>query len=106
MNRPLRTRDAFTAIAEPTRRSILGVLEHEPLPVTSIVGLLDVSQPTVSEHLRVLSDAKLVSAMSIGRERHYEFRPEGLSPVVQWVGAYEFWTKRLDALGMLLATEG
>lgn len=102
MARPLRQRDVFTAIAEPTRRSILGLLEHEPITVTGLVSRLDFSQPTVSEHLRVLSDADLVEVSKLGREHRYALRPEGLAPVVRWIGAYDYWTTRLDALGALL----
>ena len=105
MPRPLRQRDAFTAIAEPTRRSMLGLLEREPLPVTALPGPLGISQPAVSEHLRVLHEANLVSVAASGRERRYSLRAEGLTPVVQWIAAYEYWTSRLDLLGTLLAEE-
>jgi DNA-binding transcriptional ArsR family regulator len=78
------------------------VLEREPLAVGSIVDRLDFSQPTISEHLRLLGEADLVGVSRYGREHRYELRPEGLNPVVRWIGAYDFWSKRLDALGMLL----
>jgi DNA-binding transcriptional ArsR family regulator len=84
---------------------ILGVLEREPLTVGTIVGRLEFSQPTISEHLRVLSDADLVGVSRQGREHRYELRPEGLMPVVQWIGAYDFWSRRLDALGLLLGED-
>jgi DNA-binding transcriptional ArsR family regulator len=105
MTRPLRQRDAFTAIAEPTRRSILGLLEPEPLPVSVLAGRLHLSQPTVSEHLRTLSESDLVNGSKIGREHHFSLRPEGLAPVAQWICAYGYWMTKLDALGMLLVED-
>jgi DNA-binding transcriptional ArsR family regulator len=102
MSRPSRQHDVFTAIAEPTRRSILGLLEPEPSTVTSIVDRLNFSQPTISEHLRVLNNVGLVSYEQLGRERHYALQPEGFAPLAQWLASYQFWTAKLDALGTFL----
>jgi DNA-binding transcriptional ArsR family regulator len=102
MPRPVRQHDAFTAVAEPTRRSILGLLQPEPLLVGTIAARLDFAQPTISEHLNVLSNVGLVAAHQTGRERRYELQPQALAPIASWVAGYQFWTKRLDALGLLL----
>jgi DNA-binding transcriptional ArsR family regulator len=106
VSRPSRQHDAFTAIAEPTRRSILGLLEPEPLTVTAIVTNLNFTQPTISEHLSVLSNVGLVSFQQQGRERYYALRPEALAPVAQWLSSYNFWNAKLDALGAFLLNEG
>jgi DNA-binding transcriptional ArsR family regulator len=102
MTRPTRRHDVFTAVAEPTRRSILGLLDPEPMTVKTIVSSLDFSQPTISEHLGVLSNVGLVSFQQHGRERFYSSHPEALSPIAQWLASYNFWTTKLDALGMFL----
>jgi DNA-binding transcriptional ArsR family regulator len=102
MPRPTRTHDVFTAVAEPTRRSILGVLDASPHTVSAIVGHLDFSQPTISEHLRILNHVGLVDSTQQGRERRYALIPEGLTPVAQWLVSHQYWTQRLDALGVLL----
>jgi DNA-binding transcriptional ArsR family regulator len=105
MTRPSRHHDVFTAVAEPTRRSILGLLELEPMTVKSIVSNLAFSQPTISEHLSVLGNVGLVSSRPLGRERHYSLHPEALAPIAQWLTSYQFWTAKLDALSTFLAKE-
>ncbi len=105
MTRPIRHHDVFTAVAEPTRRSILQLLEPKRATVGTIAAQLDFAQPTISEHLSVLNNVGLVSYQQQGRERHYELQPQGLTPIAQWLVSYEFWTQRLDALGVLLESE-
>jgi DNA-binding transcriptional ArsR family regulator len=101
MTRPSRQHDVFTAVSEPTRRSILRLLEPEPRTVKSIVASLDFSQPTISEHLGVLGNVGLVSFQQEGRERFYALHPEALAPIAQWLTTYNFWTTKLDALGIV-----
>jgi DNA-binding transcriptional ArsR family regulator len=63
------------------------------------VERLDLSQPGVSKHLKVLRDAGLVAVRADGRRRLYALRPEPLGEVVQWLEPYRaFWSERLDAL--------
>ncbi len=58
------------------------------------------TRPAVSQHLRILHEAGLVTEQKVGRERFYRLRPEGLQQVSAWVQHYErFWAKRLAALG-------
>jgi DNA-binding transcriptional ArsR family regulator len=96
MTRPSRQHDVFTAVAEPTRRSILDLLEPEAMTVKSIVASLEFAQPTISEHLGVLNNVGLVSFRQHGRERYYALHPEALSPVAQWLTTFNFWTETLD----------
>ena len=86
-------------LAEPTRRRILDQLLDRPRTVGDLVASLDVSQPSVSKHLRVLRDAGLVEARKDAQRRVYELRPEALAEVLAWIEPYRrLWAGRLDAL--------
>src|SRR6266702_1808375 len=91
----------FEVLAEPHRRLILDVLRDAERPVGDLVGILRVSQPAVSKHLRVLRDAGLVDA----QRRVYRVRPEPLSQLDDWLAPYRAkWTAHLDALECHLDT--
>ena len=95
--------ELFKALSSPLRVAMLRLLS-EPRTVGSLVTLTGISQPLVSQHLRVLLDAKLVSEQRHGRERLYHFLPEQLGLVRDWLGQYErFWDERLNRLQKLLA---
>jgi DNA-binding transcriptional ArsR family regulator len=89
----------FGALADPTRRAILARLADGEATVNELVALSDVSQPTISNHLKVLERAGLVS-----RGRNAQFRPVRLNPAplasaAQWLGAYRHsWEESLDQL--------
>jgi DNA-binding transcriptional ArsR family regulator len=92
--------DVFVAIAHPLRRGLLDALSAGEQPVARLAAPFAVSRPAVSQHLRVLLDAGLVSEQRHGRERRYRLEPERLRQVGDWVAAYErFWSQRLAALG-------
>jgi DNA-binding transcriptional ArsR family regulator len=89
----------FELLAEPTRRRILDRLLDRPRTVGDLVAELEVSQPSVSKHLRVLRDAGVVIARKDAQRRVYELRPEALAGVIAWVEPYRaLWAGRLDAL--------
>jgi DNA-binding transcriptional ArsR family regulator len=89
----------FDVLAEPTRRRILDQLRDRPRTVGDLVAQLNVSQPSVSKHLRVLRDAGVVQARKDAQRRIYELRPEALAEVLAWVEPYRrLWAGRLDAL--------
>ena len=89
----------FDVLAEPTRRRILDQLLDRPRTVGDLVAELNVSQPSVSKHLRVLRDAGVVQARTDAQRRIYELRPEALAEVLAWVEPYrQLWAGRLDAL--------
>lgn len=91
--------DAFTAVADPTRRRILDELRRGDHTVTDLVTALRVNQPTVSKHLRVLREAHMVSSTVDAQRRRYRIDPEGLRAVDDWLGAFRrLWPERLDAL--------
>jgi DNA-binding transcriptional ArsR family regulator len=103
MARAATTTDAFNAVAEPRRRQILDVLADGERPVNDLVTLLDISQPQVSKHLRVLREVGLVQVREEGRERIYRLDGHSLKPIHDWVKNYErMWSDRFDALDNVL----
>ena len=93
------TVDAFTVLAEPTRRRILDELVGAEASVGALVDALALPQPTVSKHLRVLRDAGFVSCRSHAQQRIYRVEPEPLQAVATWLEPYRrLWTRHLDAL--------
>jgi len=90
---------AYTALAEPHRRKILDLLRDGERPAGELVSGLELSQPGVSKHLKVLREAGLVVVRADGKRRLYSLHPEPLAEVDQWLEPYrEFWSERLDAL--------
>ena len=90
---------AFEVVAEPNRRRILDLLLKRERTVNELVDVLDVSQPAVSKHLRVLRGAGLVESRVDAQRRFYRVRPEPLREVDAWLQPYRaMWTKSLDAL--------
>jgi DNA-binding transcriptional ArsR family regulator len=99
--------DVFGAISHPARRRMLDLLAREDRSVNALAGHFEMSRPAVSQHLRVLLAAGLVTERRHGRERRYHFLPERLGPVRDWIGLYErFWDDRLRRLKAHLAKEG
>jgi DNA-binding transcriptional ArsR family regulator len=89
----------FDVLAEPTRRRILDLLVQDELPVGDLVATLNISQPGVSKHLRVLREAGLVEARTDAQRRIYRVRPEPLAEIDAWLAPYRrLWSTRLDAL--------
>lgn len=80
--------DVFRAVADPTRRAILDRLRAADLSVTDLAGPFDMTQPAISQHLRILLDAGLVEAEQIGRQRLYKLNAQPLREVFQWSGLY------------------
>jgi DNA-binding transcriptional ArsR family regulator len=96
--------DVFQAIADPTRRSILDMLEEEELAVKDLASPFSMSKPALSQHLRVLRLAGLVQERREGRMRIYKLNPKPLESVAGWIKRYDrFWNERLDRLGEHLA---
>jgi DNA-binding transcriptional ArsR family regulator len=91
--------DAFTAVAEPTRRRLLDELLGGERTVGELVDRVGLNQPTVSKHLRVLRDAGLVASRTDAQRRCYRIDPEGFGAIEKWIAAYrKLWSRRLDAL--------
>lgn len=97
--------DPFEGIAHPVRRMLLDALAEGDRPVNALAGPFagTMSRPAISQHLRVLRDAGLVTERRVGRQHLYHLRPEGLREIRDWLRTYEtFWRERLSALGAYL----
>jgi DNA-binding transcriptional ArsR family regulator len=92
-------RDVFQAIGDPTRRRLVDLLGRGAQPVNQLAGRFAMTRPAISQHLRVLRQAGLVSVRRVGRERRYRLRARPLREVYEWVAYYErFWTRGLKSL--------
>jgi DNA-binding transcriptional ArsR family regulator len=90
---------AYAALAEPSRRRILDLLREQERSVGELVAQLELSQPGVSKHLKVLRESGLVSVRPDGKRRWYGLRAEPLAEVADWLEPYRrHWSGRLDAL--------
>jgi DNA-binding transcriptional ArsR family regulator len=100
MSRRLAHTDVFSAIADPTRRKLLDLLGHGDQHVNTLAGEFDITLSAVSQHLRLLREAGLVTVQRSGRERWYRLNAKPLQDVADWVAHYaRFWRDKLDALG-------
>ena len=78
----------FKAIAHPVRREIIGLLAIESRSVKDLTAEFEMSQSAVSQHLKELKDADLVTSERIGVEQHYRLTPEPLQHIMRWSDAY------------------
>src|ERR1700729_3628946 len=95
----------FEVLAEPNRRLILDLLREAERPVSDLVELMDVTQPAVSKHLKVLREAGLVESRVAAQRRMYRLRPEPLADIDAWLSPFrQLWDSSLDALEQHLNT--
>lgn len=96
-------RDVFQAIADPTRREIIGLLAGGPLNLNTVAEKFDVTRPAVSKHVRILTECGLVTVTVKGREHWCEAKLDKLHHVAKWAEQYrKFWMGKLDSLGSYL----
>lgn len=96
-------RDVFQAIADPTRRAMIGLLANKTLTINEVADNFSMSQPAISKHMHILTECGLVVMVKIGREKHCRANLKGLEEVTRWAEQYlMFWNQRLDALENLL----
>lgn len=96
-------RDVFQAIADPTRRAIIGLIAAKPMNLNSIADNFTISRPGISQHIKILKECGLVVIKKQGRERYCEARPQKLQEVSKWLEQYRlFWNTKLDALELHL----
>ena len=95
------------ALADPTRRGLYErVAAAEEISVGGLTDGSGVSQGAVSQHLKTLKRARLVSERPDGRNVFYRANPQGLEPMLEWMTHYAvFWSQRLDTLERLLRHE-
>lgn len=92
-------RDVFQAIADPTRREIIGLLARNPLNINTVADRFPTSRAAISKHLKILTECGLIIVQQQGRERICEAQPEKLREVSDWVGQYrQFWNEKPDSL--------
>jgi len=97
--RPTDPDAVFAALADPTRREVIGRLAREPLSASALAGELPISRQAVAKHLATLDRAGLVAARRAGRELQYRLEPAPLGDAMAWmasVGAR--WDERLARL--------
>ena len=103
MARAATTTDVFNAVAEPRRREILDLLAAGERSVNDLAVLLDLAQPQVSKHLRVLREVGLVAVRDDGRFRWYRLNGPALKPIHDWITPYvQTWNDRFEALDAIL----
>ena len=89
----------FEVLAGPKRREVLDLLRDGERLAGDLVARLDLTQPTVSKHLKVLREAGLVEVRRDAQRRWYRLRPGPLLDIDDWLAPYRrFWNDRLDAL--------
>jgi len=97
-------RDVFQAIADPTRREIIGLLASQSLNLNAIAEKFDVTRQAVSLHVKILTECGLIVIKQQGRERLCEAKLDKLSEVYDWVDQYkELWNERFKSLDKYLA---
>lgn len=99
MARATTTSDVFNAVAEPRRREILALLVTGERPVSEIVAVLRLDQPSVSKHLRVLRETGLVRMRRNGRHKLYQTNADAIRPLHEWAATFErYWSHQLNRI--------
>jgi DNA-binding transcriptional ArsR family regulator len=98
---------AFAIIAEPNRRAILSMLSSSELSVGELMDQLELPQPSVSKHLKVLREGGFVESRVEAQRRVYRLNPQPLQEVDAWLEPFRrFWSKHVDALEQHLEKKG
>jgi DNA-binding transcriptional ArsR family regulator len=96
-------RDVFQAIADPTRRAILGLIALQAMTPNAIAEHFETSRQAVSKHIQILTECDLVNQVQSGREIYYHFNPHKMKEVADWVENFrKLWEERFDKLDNLL----
>jgi DNA-binding transcriptional ArsR family regulator len=85
----------LAALGDATRRAIIAKLAHGPMAVGKLAGDFPVSRPAISQHLRILKQAQLVTDRAAGTRRLYQLNPAGFDSLREW--ADQFWSRALIA---------
>jgi DNA-binding transcriptional ArsR family regulator len=96
-------RDVFQAIADPTRRQIIGMLANKSLNLNAISDKFDMSRQAISLHIKILTECGLITINKKGRERYCEAKLDQLNEVAVWIEQYrKSWESKLDNLELYL----
>ncbi len=97
-------RDIFQAIADPTRRAIIGLIALQAMTPNAIAENFNTSRQAVSKHLRILTECELVKQEQRGREVYYTLEIEKMKAIDEWLEQYRrIWESRFEQLDTLLA---
>ena len=97
---------SLAALADPTRQRIVAMLATGALSSGEIAGRFALSPPAISQHLKTLKQARLVTVRADKQKRIYQLDPEGVTEVSEWVAQVRaFWNPRLDALEAALSKD-
>jgi DNA-binding transcriptional ArsR family regulator len=97
-------RDVFQAIADPTRRTLIGLLAEQAMTPNALAERFDSTRQAVSKHLRILSECELVEQQQKGREIFYQLQIDKMKEIDRWLDQFrQIWENRFDQLDETLA---
>jgi DNA-binding transcriptional ArsR family regulator len=92
-------RDIFQAIADPTRRAILTLVALQAMTPGAIADSFDSSRQTISKHIQILTECRLLKQEQSGREIYYHFNPNKMKEIAQWLMPFaKMWDSRFNKL--------
>jgi len=96
-------RDAFQAIADPTRRDIISLVARNSMTQNDVVASFDVSRQAISKHLKILMECGILIIDQQGRERYYSLQPKKLAQVADWIEPFRsMWEDKFNRLDDIL----
>jgi DNA-binding transcriptional ArsR family regulator len=97
-------RDVFQAIADPTRRAILGLIAMQAMTPNSIAEHFETSRQAVSKHIQILTECELVNQVQSGREIYYHLNPDKMKEIDKWLEQFrQIWESQFNELDIVLA---
>jgi DNA-binding transcriptional ArsR family regulator len=98
-------RDVFQAIADPTRRAIIGLIAMQAMTPNALAEQFDTTRQAVSKHLRILTECELVQQENRGREIYYQLKVEKMKEIDHWLEQFRaIWETRFSQLDEVLKT--
>lgn len=98
-------RDVFQAIADPTRRAIIGLIALGAMTPNALAEHFDTSRQAVSKHIKILAECEIIRQEQSGREIYYHFNPKKMKEIDQWLEKFRaLWEDRFNQLDDVLLT--
>jgi DNA-binding transcriptional ArsR family regulator len=92
-------RDIFQAIADPTRRTILGLVALQAMTPGAIAGNFNTSRQTISKHIQILTECQLLTQRQTGREIYYHLNPKKMKEIADFIEPFrKMWDDRFNKL--------
>jgi DNA-binding transcriptional ArsR family regulator len=96
-------RDIFQAVADPTRRAILLLVASQSMTAGAIAANFDTARPTVSKHLRILTECELLEQEKTGREIYYHLNPQKIKEIADFIEPFrKLWDNRFNELETIM----